>query len=334
MLSLLACSPEATPESPDIEATVQAKVKETLASMPTPEHPTPTPMPRFGPGLYYRQPFLDSPGALLMNLDNIPLARINVQAFDISSETVVYAVDDKLALVAPDGNVNMINVPGLHQMDRPSFSPDGTKVTVQARETYTEPEDLNIYVVDLNTGKAERISHLDVNEESPEWFANENKIAYTSFDPTRELIVHIYDMDIGKEIQVIKEAGYIHLAVSADGTLVFNPILARLYAVNTGKVVVDLKDKVLTALENNGYTLDTRFRGQANLGTFPMDADFSPDGNHIVFDGAVEKNGKFGLVIFSMTTTGDNITPLTEIIEVNPAFSNNNNYSQLNPNWR
>ena len=124
------------------------------------------------------------------------------------------------------------------------------------------------------------------------------------------------------------------MAVSPDGTLIFNPVLARLYDVNTGEVVVDLKDKVLTALKDNGYTPDTRFHGQANLGTFPMDADFSPDGNHIVFDGAVEKNGKFGLIIFSMTTTGGNITPLTDIIEVNPAFSNNNNYSQLNPNWR
>ena len=92
--------------------------------------------------------------------------------------------------------------------------------------------------------------------------------------------------------------------------------------------------KVLAALQDNGYAPDTRFHGQASLGTFPMDADFSPDGNHIVFDGAVEKNGEFGLIIFSMTTSGDNITSLTDMIEANPAFSNGNNYSQLNPNWR
>ena len=41
ILSLLACSSEATPESPDIEATVQARVKTALDSMPTPEPPTP-----------------------------------------------------------------------------------------------------------------------------------------------------------------------------------------------------------------------------------------------------------------------------------------------------
>ena len=207
-------------------------------------------------------------------------------------------------------------------------------MVIQARETYTEPEDLNIYIVDLNTGESERISYRDFNEESPEWFANENKIAYSSFDPQWGVSAHVYDIDLGKEILTIKDGGYIHLAVSPDGILMFNPVLARLYNLDTGKMVADLKDKVLAALQDNGYTPDTRFQGQASQGTFPMDADFSPDGNHIVFDGAVEKNGKFGLIIFSMTTTGDNITPLTDIIEVNPAFSNNNNYSQLNPNWR
>jgi hypothetical protein len=410
ILSLLACSSEATPESPDIEATVQARVKTALDSMPTPTPkvvfvtkevsvekivevikevevevpvekivevikevavevpvekivevikevikevivekivevvvtatptPTSTPMPRFGPGIYYRQPFLDSPGALLMNLDNILLARINVQAFDIRTEAVVYAVEDKLALVAPDGNLTLINVPGLHQMDRPSFSPDGTKVAIQARETYTEPEDLNIYIVDLNTGESERISYRDFNEESPEWFANENKIAYSSFDPQSGVSAHVYDIDLGKEILTIKDAGYIHLAVSPDGDLIFNPILAHLYDANTGALVADLKDKILNALHEQGYTPDSKFHAQADieadLGSFPMDADFSPDGTEIVLDGAVRKDGEFGFIIFTMTTTGDNITRLTDIIEVNPAFSNNNNYSQLNPNWR
>jgi len=327
-----------------VEVVVTATPTATSTQVPPTPEPTPTPVSilppttpiatiGFGPGIYYRQPFLDSYGALLTMAEGLPLSTIEVMAFDISSEAVVYAIDDQLELVAPDGNVNSIHIPGLHQMDRPSFSPDGTKVAVQGRENYTEPPDINIYIVDLNTGKTERISHLDVNEESPEWFSNSNKIAYTSFDPSSGLTLHIYDLDTDRQIQAIKEAGYIHLAVSPDETLIFNPVLARLYDVDTGKLVADLKDKILTALQDNDYTPDTRFHGQANLGTFPMDADFSPDGKHIVFDGAVEKNGKYGLVMFSMTISGNNITPLTDIVEVNPAFSNGNNYSQLNPNW-
>ena len=294
--------------------------------------PASWPSTEFGPGLYYRQPFLDIPGGHLTNLGRLPLSAMNVEAFDIRPEAVVYAVNDQLVLVSPDGNAKPIVIPGIHQMDRPSFSPDGKKVVVQARETHTEPEDINIYIVDLKTKKFERISHLDINEESPEWFANQNKIAYSSFGP-RGLAAHIYDVDAGKEIQTIPGGGSIHLAVSPDGSLLFNPVLGRLYNVATGKMVADLKDRILSALKDNGHNLDTRFQGQAGQGTFPMDADFSPDGNHIVFDGAVEKNGKFGLIIFKMTTSGDNIYPITGLIKVNPAFSNNNNYSQLAPNW-
>ena len=64
-----------------------------------------------------------------------------------------------------------------------------------------------------------------------------------------------------------------------------------------------------------------------------MDAHFSPDGTKIVLDGAVKKDGKSGFASFTMTTSGDNLTPVSDVIEVNPAFSNNNNYSQLNPEW-
>ena len=249
----------------------------------------------------------------------------------------MYAAEDKLVLVAPDGNVTLINVPGLHQMDRPSFSPDGTKVVIQARETYTEPEDLNIYIVDLNTGESERISYRNFNEESPEWFANENKIAYSSFDPQWGVSAHVYDIDLGKEILTIKDGGYIHLAVSPDGNLIFNPILAHLYDANTGALVADLKDKILNALHEQGYTPDSKFHAhadiEADLGTFPMDADFSPDGTEIVLDGAVEKDGDFGFVIFTITTSGNNLTPVSDVIKVNPAFSNDNNYSQINPDW-
>ena len=60
---------------------------------------------------------------------------------------------------------------------------------------------------------------------------------------------------------------------------------------------------------------------------------WSPDGTKIVLDGAVKKDGKSGFVIFTMTTSGDNLTPVSDVIKVNPAFSNDNNYSQLNPDW-
>ena len=310
-----------------------AELKAMRAEITDTVKPTEIATAEFTPGIYYRQPFLNSPGALLISLESIPLPSIHVEAFDIRPDAIVYAVDDKLVLVSPNANTNTIIIPGIHQMDRPSFSPDGSKVVVQARETYTESENINIYIVDLDTRESERISHRAFNEESPEWFANENKILYSSFDPQTGVSAHIYDVDEGKEIQTIKNGGYIHLAVSPDGNLIFNPIRAHLYDVDTGALVADLKEKILKALDENGYTPDSKFHGQADLGTFPMDAHFSPDGTKIVLDGAVKKDGKSGFVIFTMTTSGDNLTPVSDVIEVNPAFSNNNNYSQLNPEW-
>ena len=287
----------------------------------------------FLPGIYYRQPDLDSFDTVLTKLEG-PLPRQiswSGAGFDIRSDAVVFTDNDKVFLVDPDGRERRITAEGIFQMVRPSLSPDGERVAVQAAES--PGGDLNIYTVDLKTGKAARISFLSVNEESPEWFPNQNKIAYTSFHPVEGLTLHVYDVDAGKEVLSIKDGGSIHLAVSPDGSLLFNPTLARLYDAATGKVVSDLKDKVLAGLEALGYKPDTRFPGQAGKGTFPLDADFSPDGSHIVFDGAVEHDGTYGLVIFRMTITGADVTPLTDIIEVDPSFSNNNNFSQLNPSW-
>ena len=108
--------------------------------------PTAIATAEFTPGIYYRQPFLNSYGALLISLESIPLPSIHVEAFDIRPDAIVYAVDDKLVLVSPNANTNTIIIPGIHQMDRPSFSPDGSKVVVQGRETYTEPKNINIYI--------------------------------------------------------------------------------------------------------------------------------------------------------------------------------------------
>ena len=252
--------------------------------------------------------------------------------FDIRPDAFVFVGRDTVNLINPGGGERQISVEGILEMNRPSFSPDGKRVAVQARDTLLGPEDLNIYIVDLENGEAERISFLGVNEESPEWFPNDNRIAYSSFSPDEGIEIHIYDVDAGHELSSFGD-GAIHLAISPDGTLILNPQLVRLYDVATGSVVSDLKDKVMSGLDDLGYQPDTRFPGQANRGTFPLDADFSPDGGHIVFDGAVERGGSYGMVISQMTTTGDEITPLTGMIDLDPTVSNNHNYSQLNPSW-
>ena len=287
----------------------------------------------FAPGIYYGQPIQSSQRTVLRITDGDSARRIPLGApgFDVRHDAIAFTDGANVILVEPDGNKRTVSIPGLFEIVRPSFSPDGTKIVVQAKEV--RGGDLDIYVINLDTGEVERISYLDVNEESPEWFPTENNIAYSSFDPAEGLTLHIYDLDEAKEVLAIRDAGWIHLAVSPDGSLIFNPILGRLYDATTGDVISDLMDRVVTALDDLGYKPDTRYPGQAGYGTFPLDADFSPDGGHIVIDGAVEFDGAFGMMIFQMTITGDDLTPLTGIIEIDPTMSNNNNFSQLNPSW-
>ena len=87
----------------------------------------------------------------------------------------------------------------------------------------------------------------------------------------------------------------------------------------------------MDALEGTRYNLDSRFSGQGGRGTFPLDVDFSPNGNYIVFDCAVEKVGNHGVIIFKMTITGDNLDQWRETI---PCQLNDYLFSPLNPVWR
>ena len=86
-------------------------------------------------------------------------------------------------------------------------------------------------------------------------------------------------------------------------------------------------------LTNRGYEPDKRFPGQTNRGTFPLDADFAPDGQSLVLDGAVKKNSRYGIILFTISATGNDFKVVHELIEVTPDFSNNHNYSQTNPLW-
>ena len=195
------------------------------------------------------------------------------------------------------------------------------------------PVDLNIYSINLQDGQFQRVSSLAVNEESPEWFPNQNKIAYSSFSPSG-IDLHIYDVDAQRETLLIPNAGGIHLAISSDGTRILEPGRMKNYSALDGSELADLKSGVMSALQSAGYSPDTRYPGQANRGTFPLDGDFSTDGQFIVFDGAVQRSGTYGVILCRITASGGQFQVLSDIIPTNPAFSNNHNYSQLNPMYR
>ena len=253
----------------------------------------------------------------------------------MSAERVVFTDNqDTVRIAAPNGSLQRVRAPGLYQMGRASLSPDGARVAVQASEDpRVPPGSLNIYVVELANGQWRRISNLPVNEESPRWFPQSNKLAYSSFDPASGIDLHIYDWSQQREVQVARNAGGISVAISPDERTLFEPGLMRLYSLTSTQMMIDLRPAVIAAIVRAGYEIDTRYPGQANRGTAMLDATFSPDGAFIIFDSAVKRGDQYGNIIAQMTTQGSDFRVLQDMIPVNPAFSNLNNYSQLNPIW-
>jgi len=84
-----------------------------------------------------------------------------------------------------------------------------------------------------------------------------------------------------------------------------------------------VRAQVIAGLAAAGSRPDTRFGGQGGAGTFPLDGAFSPDKKTIVFDGAVEKDGAFGVLLCRINADGTGFTILRPPLQVMPMFSNN-----------
>lgn len=292
----------------------------------------------FSSGIYYRLPNTSDPSTRLALLNEQLSTSIVLTSagFDINESKVVFVSDSIVFVVSPNGSQQQIPVTGLRFMARPSLSPNGNRIVVQASIfPDAPPRDLNIYVIDLQTRQYQRIGMSPDNEESPEWFPLSNKIAYSSFSPQIGIDLHIYDLAAQREVLLIPGAGGLHLAISPDESKILEPGRMRIYSATTGAQLSDLDSTVTTALNNAGYNVDTRYPSRVPpRGTFSLDGDFSPDGQFIVFDGAVEKNGQYGVILCRVTVTGQSFEILLNPIAVNPTFSNNYNYSQLNPMYR
>lgn len=107
----------------------------------------------------------------------------------------------------------------------------------------------------------------------------------------------------------------------------------HIYEIQTGRLIADLRAEAIEGLKAAGYEPDDRFPGQANRGTFPLDGGFSPDGRWIVFDGAVRRGTAFGVVLAQIGVDGTGFQLLSDLIPTKPEYSNNHNFSQLNPRW-
>lgn len=293
----------------------------------------------FPPGIYHREPGGAGPGApgTLRGPSGFDVdVSLPSGGFDVGPGVIVLPGENGLRLVAPDGTVRDVAT-DLGHVARPSLSPDGMRAVVQATRgepSDAPPRDLGIFVVDLATGEATAIASRPYNEESPEWFPDGRRIAYSSFSPEEGVDLHVFDLDAGLDVLDVDDAGAIHLAVSDDGTRILDPGRALLRDAATGEVVADLREEIVAGLEAAGWSVDTRFPGQAGRGTFPLDGDVSPAGDALVLDGAVERDGAHGVLLFRVAADGSAFEVLSGPFEVDPAATNGLNYSETNPLWR
>ncbi len=250
----------------------------------------------FRPGIYYRLPNLDNPAAQLAevgfppDLVMPPVPQMPPVGWDLCNDALVVPAPNPsgigaLKLITPSGQPRIVVARGIHSIARPSLSADCRYVAVQALAQPAMPgvaEDLNIYVIDVQTGDVRRVGSLPWNEESPRFFPTDHRLAYSSFSPTDGVNLHVYDLDRDQELAAFHDIGALQIAISPDGRQFIDPRRMRVYSVTTGEVQADLMERAVASLVAAGFELDKRFDnpdgGFANRGVYPLDATFSAHG--------------------------------------------------------
>jgi hypothetical protein len=317
--------------------------------------PAAAPPKVFPAGIYYVKPSPAAPGGRVQLLGGkLPTIRTGI-GFDIGTHTLVTTDNGStINVYSPAGALRRVPVKGLYAIVRPTLSPDEKQVAVQATETPVaggRPAFLTIYVVNLSNGTWRRLAPRpavpEPGAEMPEWISRTSLIAHWAAEDGC-LVVTVRAAATGADRVTIRERGTtgcyqprrgildgprFHLASSSNGKRLLVPGQMQVYDVATGALVADLHEAALAGLTSAGYEPDSRFPGQAGGGTFPLDADFSPDGKQIVFDGGVQRNGAFGVLLMRINIDGTGFTVLGGPLQANPSFSNGHNFSHVTPVW-
>jgi hypothetical protein len=320
--------------------------------------PAPAAVTIFESDVYYVDPSPSSPGGMLATWSGTPLdISIDGQGFDISPKKLVWANPGsaELNVVKPGGAVDTVELDGLFAPARPSLSPDGSQVAIQATETLVDPEvgpqNLAIYVVGLASGEWRRLTDLPPEPvpgyEVPEWLFPGDRIAYWAADGGCQ-VIRIVDAVTGDVEVEIKDDGptgcftpnestgpRFHFTASRDGDLILIAGQLQIYDSHTAELLDDVRDETLELLAGAGYVPDERFAGQGGGGTAPLDATFSDNASSIMFDAAVRKvsDGSYGVLVGWIDRAATVLEIAVDPIDVEPSLSNNHNFSQLNPVW-
>lgn len=322
---------DTTPETAQPTPTPAGTTPEPTPADATPTPPRGTPIPpAFPAGVIFRDPTTSRLQALE---GGAPRVDLMPGGFDIRVGLLAQGDNQNAIRLVVGETVRPLFVQ-LNHVARLSLSPNASHAVVQATTAPrgAPPDQFDVFTVDMQTGATTKLSDAPYNDESPEWSPDGGLIAWSSFSPEEGIDLHLARPD-GTAHRVIDDAGAIHLAFSPDGTRILDAGRMRIIDLD-GNVVADLRDEALAGLRAAGYEPDTRYPGQADRGTFPLDGAFSPDGERIVFDGAAVKDGAYGVVIATMRVDGTAFEIVAGPFAVRPETTNRLNYSETNPMWR
>jgi hypothetical protein len=313
--------------------------------------------PSFPPGVYYAEPNGNQWGAVIRHLEGkLTISpALNGIGFDLNAHTLVSTDNEStLTFTSPTGKTHALVLKGLYGVVRPSLSPDGQFVAVQATDIpvspQAAPEFFTVYRVNVTTGDWIQLAKPNTNpmtgNELPEWFPDGQRLSHWGIESDCH-VLRILDLAGKTPAVTIRNGGptgcfqptsqsgpRFHMTVSADSQKLLSAGQLQVFNTQTGALLSDIRTQAITALTGAGYAIDTRYEGQGGGGTCPLDATFSPDASEIVFDGAVSKNGTYGVILCSIRADCTGFQVLKGPIAVNPEFSNDHNFSQLTPTWK
>jgi len=337
------------------------KPKPTTTAKTTTTPATPAPKGGFPAGVYYIVPKADQPGSGTIKLlgGSLPTIAVSGNAgFDVG-QVLVWASGNLVHVVSPNGSERTVVAMGLHDIRRPSLSPDGKQVAVQATQTFlanTDDQWQTIYVIDLASGNWRLFAPtgsmpFDGND-LPVWLPSGDEIAYESTevkDTQNCLVVNVADANTGAVKRTLRRDGTsgcetpispwyesprMHMAVSPDAKKLLLVGTLQLFDAQSGAAIGNVHDKALAGLQAAGYVPDNRYPPRTGDSPFALAGAFSPDGTKIVFDGSVMKGTAYYQLVLQINVDGSGFKILDGPFAADEPFVSGNALSLLSTTWK
>ncbi|MHB8643101.1 MAG: TolB family protein [Gaiellaceae bacterium] len=361
----LAAGPAAKkpPCKPKTAKKCEVKAKKPTTTAKTTTAPAqPTPKGGFPAGIYFERPTPGAPdsGTIKLLGGSIPAIAVSGNSgFDVG-QVLVWASGSTLHVVSPSGSDRVLVIDGLYEIRRPSLSPDGKQIVVQATQTPQQGEANDewqtVYVIDLATGSWRLLAGTgslpyDGND-LPVWLPSGNEIAYESTevkDAQNCVVVNIADATTGAvkrtlrrdgtsgcetPISVWYESPRMHIAFSPDAKKLLLVGTLQLFDAQSGAAIGSVRDKALAGLQAAGYVPDNRYPPRTGDSPFALAGSFSPDGTKIVFDGSVRKDNAYYQLVMQINVDGSDFKIVAGPFEADEPFVSGNALSLLSVVWK